>query len=125
MGVMNTVFGYGGEMGDYATNQVQGITNSKEAIAGLKLYKELYSFCPPDWSKTFFQAANQAFTNGQVAMSMNFFAFFPALANPATNKYAKETGYFAMPAGPTRKRLAALVGPGGSIVGVFMKREHA
>ena len=30
MGVMNTIFGYGGEMGDYATNQVEGITNSKE-----------------------------------------------------------------------------------------------
>ncbi len=124
MGVMNTVFGYGGEMGDYATNQVQGITNSKDSIAGLKLYKELYSFCPPDWSKTFFQEANQAFTNGQVAMSMNFFAFFPALANPATNKYAKETGYFAMPAGPTGKRFAALGGQGLSIVSYSKKRDQ-
>src|SRR6201987_893574 len=100
MGIMNTIFGYGGDMGDYATNQVEGITNSKESIEGLKLYKELYGFCPPDWSKTFFQEANQAFANGQVAMSMNFFAFFPALANSATNKYANVTVYFSLPTGP-------------------------
>ena len=124
MGVMNTIFGYGGEMGDYATNHVQGITNSKESVEGLKLYKDLYGFCPPDWSKTFFLEANQAFTNGQAAMSMNFFAFFPALANEATNKYAKVTGYFAMPAGPTGKRFAALGGQGLSIVSYSKKRDQ-
>ena len=124
MGIMNTIFGYGGEMGDYATNQVEGITNSKESIEGLKLYKELYGFCPPDWSKTFFLEANQAFANGQAAMSMNFFAFFPALANPATNKYANVTGYFAMPAGPTGKRFAALGGQGLSIVSYSKKRDE-
>ena len=37
----------------------------------------------------------QAITEGLAAMSMNFFAFFPALANPATNKNAKGTGFFA------------------------------
>jgi multiple sugar transport system substrate-binding protein len=68
--------------------------------------------------------ANQAFTNGQVAMSMNFFAFFPALANEATNKYAKVTGYFAMPAGPTGKRFAALGGQGLSIVSYSKKRDQ-
>src|SRR6266404_4421902 len=124
MGIMNTIFGYGGDMGDYATNQVEGITNSKESIEGLKLYKELYGFCPPDWSKTFFQEANQAFANGQAAMSMNFFAFFPALANPATNKYASVTGYFPMPAGPTGKRFAALGGQGLSIVSYSKKRDE-
>ncbi|HEY0791154.1 MAG TPA: extracellular solute-binding protein [Chthoniobacterales bacterium] len=123
MGVMNTVFGFGGDMGDYSTNKVEGITNSKEAIAGLKLYKELYGFCPPDWSKTFFQEANQAFSEGLVPMSMNFFAFFPALANPATNKYANVTGYFAMPEGPTGKRFAALGGQGLSIVSYSKKRD--
>ncbi len=125
MGIMNTIFGYGGEMGDYASNQVQGITNSKESIAGLKLYKELYGFTPPDWGKTFFLEANQAFTEGLVSMSMNFFAFFPALANPATNKYASGTGYFAMPEGPTGKRFAALGGQGISIVSYSKKRDES
>ena len=33
-------------------------------------------------------------------MSMNYFAFFPALVNEATNPNAKDTGFFANPAGP-------------------------
>ena len=36
-------------------------------------------------------------------MSMNFFAFFPALANPATNKNAKGTGFFANAGRPERQ----------------------
>src|SRR5438309_795342 len=62
MGTMKKVFGYGGEMGDYDTNQVEGMTNSKESVEGLKLYKELYKVCPPDCSKAFFLEASQAFT---------------------------------------------------------------
>ena len=45
-------------------------------------------------------------------MSMNFFAFFPALANPATNKNAKGTGFFANPAGPDRQALRGARRPG-------------
>ena len=52
----------------------------------------------------FFLEDNQAITEGLAAMSMNFFAFFPALANPATNKNAKGTGFFANPAGPAASR---------------------
>ena len=116
MGVENVIFSYGGELGDYATNKVAGIINSKENIEALNFYKKLYGYTPPDWGKTFFQEANQAMTEGLVAMSMNFFAFFPALANPATNKYAKQTGYFAMPKGPTGKQFAALGGQGISVI---------
>ena len=57
-------------------------------------------------------------------MSMNFFAFFPALANPATNKNAKGTGFFANPAGPGGKpRFAALGGQGVSVVSYSKKRD--
>jgi multiple sugar transport system substrate-binding protein len=39
---------------------------------------------------------------GQVAMSMNYFAFFPALVNPGTNPYYHDkTGFFPNPKGPT------------------------
>ena len=81
MGVENVIFSYGGELGDYATNKVAGIINSKQNIEALNFYKKLYGYTPPDWGKTFFQEANQAITEGLAAMSMNFFAFFPALAN--------------------------------------------
>jgi multiple sugar transport system substrate-binding protein len=121
MGAMNPIFAFGGELGDYGTNKV--LVNSKEAVAGLKFYRDLYAYTPPDWGKTFFQEANQAMTEGLVAMSMNFFAFFPALANPATNKYASATGYFAMPAGPSGKRFAALGGQGLSIVSYSKNKE--
>ena len=124
MGVENVLFSYGGELGDYATNKVAGIINSKENIEALNFYKKLYGYTPPDWGKTFFQEANQAMTEGLVAMSMNYFAFFPALANPATNKYAKQTGYFAMPKGPTGKQFAALGGQGISVV-TYSKNKEA
>ena len=116
MGVENVTFSYGADLGDFATYKVQGMINSKEAIEALKFYRKLYGFTPPDWGKTFFQEANQGITEGLVSMSMNFFAFFPALANPATNKYAKVTGYFAMPKGPSGKQFAALGGQGISVV---------
>ena len=64
------------------------------------MYKELYKFTPPGWGKTFFVEDNQAITEGLAAMSMNYFAFFPALLNESTNPNAKNTGFFANPAGP-------------------------
>jgi multiple sugar transport system substrate-binding protein len=125
MGVEQTIFSYGGDLGDYSTYKVDGISNSKEAIEGLKAYKELYKFTPPGWAKAFFLEDNQAITENLAAMSMNFFAFFPALANPATNPNAKGTGFFANPAGPTGKRFAALGGQGISIVSYSKKKEAA
>jgi multiple sugar transport system substrate-binding protein len=123
MGVEQTIFSYGGELGDYKTYKVDGIINSKNSIEGLKAYKDLYKFTPPGWGKVFFLENNQAITEGLAAMSMNYFAFFPALANPATNPHAKNTGFFANPAGPTGARFAALGGQGVSIVSYSKKRE--
>ncbi|HXW29877.1 MAG TPA: extracellular solute-binding protein [Xanthobacteraceae bacterium] len=125
MGVEQTIFSYGGELGNYATYKVNGIVNSKPAIAGLEAYRELYKFTPPGWGKAFFLEDNQAITEGLAAMSMNFFAFFPALANPTTNSHASGTGFFANPAGPTGAHFAALGGQGISIVSYSKKREAA
>ena len=58
---------------------------------------------------------NDDFISGQVAMVMNYFAFFPALANEGTNPFADVTGFFANPAGPDGERFAALGGQGMSI----------
>ena len=97
MGVEQTIFTYGGDLGDYATGKVDGIINSPENVEALELYRELYKFAPPNWGQAFFLENNQAFTEGLVAMTMNYFAFFPALANSATNPHADATGYFANP----------------------------
>src|SRR6476646_4077683 len=123
MGVEQTIFSFGGDLGDYSTYKVRGIVNSKQNIDAVKFYKELYKFTPPGWGKVFFLENNQAITEGLAAMSMNYFAFFPALANPATNPHAKGTGFFANPAGPTGARSAALGGQGISILSYSKKRD--
>jgi multiple sugar transport system substrate-binding protein len=114
MGFQNVFFSYGANWAD-ETNNVLGVVNSEQAVAALELYKELYSFAPPGLNNAFFAESNDAFINGQVAMAMNYFAFFPALANPEINPHAENTGYFAMPAGPDGERYAALGGQGISI----------
>ena len=116
MGVTNAMYSFGGNLGDYKTYAVDGILNSDKNVAALEAYKKLYGFTPPGWSKTFFVENNQAITEGLAAMSLNYFAFFPALVNPATNPHAEHTGFFANPAGPGGEQFAALGGQGVSIV---------
>lgn len=123
MGIESTIFSYGGELGDYATYKVDGILNSPQNAEAVEMYKQLYGFTPPNWAKTFFQESNQAITENLAAMSLNFFAFFPALANKASNPNADVTGYFANPAGPGGAQHAALGGQGISIVSYSKKQE--
>jgi multiple sugar transport system substrate-binding protein len=125
MGYENALFSFGGDLGDYSTYQVEGIVNSPEAVAALEAYQELYQFTPPNWGKVFFQEDNQAITEGLAAMSMNYFAFFPALANPAANPHADVTGYFANPKGPGGAQHAALGGQGVSIISYSENQDEA
>jgi multiple sugar transport system substrate-binding protein len=114
MGFQNPFFAYGGNWYDETFNTL-GVVNSEGAVQALELYKELYSFAPPGTNNAFFAEMNDVFINGQAAMIMNYFAFFPALANSELNPYANVTGYFSMPAGPDGQRFAALGGQGISI----------
>ena len=125
MGVESVLFSYGGDLGDYASYKVDGILNSEENVKALELYRDLYEFTPPNWGKTFFQESNQAITENLAAMAMNFFAFFPALNNPASNPNAENTGYFANPAGPDGQQHAALGGQGISVVSYSNNQEEA
>jgi multiple sugar transport system substrate-binding protein len=125
MGFENALFSFGGELGDPTTYKVDGIINSDKAVAALDAYKELYKFTPPGWAKTFFAENNQAITEGLAAMSMNYFAFFPALINESSNPHAKNTGFFANPAGPGGDQFAALGGQGISIVSYSQNQEEA
>ena len=125
MGVENAIFSYGGELGDFEAYKVDGILNSEANVNALNDYKKLYSYTPPGWAKTFFVENNQAITEGLAAMSMNYFAFFPALLNESTNPHAANTGFFANPAGPTGAQHAALGGQGISIVSYSENQEEA
>ena len=125
MGLEQTIFTYGGDLGDYTNNTVEGILNSDKNVEALKAYRKLYTFTPPNWTQSFFAENNQAFTEGLVAMNMNFFAFFPALANEATNPFAKTTGYFANPPGPNGDQHAALGGQGISVISYSKNQEES
>jgi multiple sugar transport system substrate-binding protein len=125
MGVEQTIFTWGGDLGDYANKKVDGVLNSPQNVEALEAYRKLYTFTPPNWTQAFFAENNQAFTEGLVAMVMNYFAFFPALANPATNPHADATGYFANPPGPNGDQHAALGGQGISIITYSPNQEEA
>ncbi len=123
------IWSFGGELGDYSTYKVDGLLNSEGAIAGIKYYHELFKFVPPGFGDAFYVKCNDTFTAGIVPMACNYLAFFPALANEATNPYASDTGYFACPPqkGPDGKvrQFAALGGQGASVVTYSKKQDLA
>jgi multiple sugar transport system substrate-binding protein len=116
MGFENMMFSWGGKW-QAADNTVEGVINSPEVVEALQFYRDLYDCCQvPGLNNAFYTETNDAMIGGQAAMIMNYFAFFPALANPSTSPYAESTGYFANPAGPTGIRKAALGGQGLSVI---------
>jgi multiple sugar transport system substrate-binding protein len=123
------IWSFGGELGDYSTYKVDGLLNSEGAIAGITYYRELFRYVPPGFGDAFYVKCNDAFTAGIVPMSCNYLAFFPALANEATNPYAADTDYFACPPqkGPDGKtrQYAALGGQGASVVTYSKKKDLA
>ena len=127
MGVENTMFSWGGDWKDPATNQVMGVVNSDENVEALQAYGELYACCQvPGLSNAFYTETNDAMIGGQAAMIMNYFAFFPSLASPSVSPYADNTGFFPNPKGPYGDQGAALGGQGTSIVAyISPERQEA
>lgn len=114
MGFEQLLWAWGGSYCD-SSFKVDGVLNSKEGVQALEFYKDLAKFMPPDSTHFYHKECLNAFTNGQVAMSMNFFALMPPLTDAKQNKHAAQTGYFAMPAGPSGKAFASLGGQAFSI----------
>jgi multiple sugar transport system substrate-binding protein len=127
MGVESVLFSYGVDWWD-KKNNAKGMVDSKEAIAAVQLYHDLYqNFSPPGLSNAFFPEMNDAFVNGKAAMMMNYFAFLPAVTNQKLNpKYWDKSGYFVNPAGPKGHQFAALGGQGISVLAYISKdRQQA
>ena len=60
---------------------MEGYVNSPAAVEALEFYKALYECCtPPGHSDAYMVANLDAYKSGQVAMQMNWFAFFPGIA---------------------------------------------
>ncbi len=113
MGVENAMFP-GAACGRTANNKVMGMVNARRGHRRPCSTTRTCTECcqGPGLSNAFYTETNDAFISGQVAMTMNYFAFLPALANPDTDPYAAGTGFFANPAGPTGEYGAALGGQG-------------
>ena len=103
--------------------EIQGFTNSANAVKALEFYKDLYkTTTPPGHSNAYMSENLDVYKSGQVAMQMNFIAFFPGIAKDPAVGGAK-SGFFANPVGSTKG--ATLGGQGISVVKYSDKQDMA
>lgn len=102
---------------------MQGAVNGPDAVAGLEFYKELYKTAtPPGYTDSYMGESLDAFKSGQVAMAMNWFAFFPGLyADPDTG--GDKIDFFVNP--PQKIAASTLGGQGISVVAYSDKQDQA
>ncbi len=105
------------------TSTIDGFVNSPKAITALKAYRELYECCsPPKHNNSYMLSNLESYKTEQVAMHMNFFAFFPGIhKDPVVG--GDKTGYFSNP--EHHAVASTLGGQGASIVAHSEKRELA
>lgn len=113
-------FKYENEQGSY---DMEGAVNSPEAVEALEYYKELYKCCtPPGYTDSYMEQSLDAFKSGQVAMAMNWFAFFPGLyADPDVG--GDKIGFFVNPG--QNVAASTLGGQGISVVAYSDKQDAA
>jgi len=116
MGVTNAMYNYGFEYDNpKKPYDMKGFVNSPGAVKGLEVYKELYKCCQPaGLTNAYMSEGLDAFKSGQVAMQMNWFAFFPGLYKDP-NVGGDKIGFFVNPAGPYGQ-FSQLGGQGISVV---------
>ena len=124
MGVTNVLYDWGFEYENpKKPYDMKGFVNSPDAVKGLEFYKALYKCCTaPGLSNAYMGEGLDAFKSGQVAMQMNFFAFWPGLYKDPTVGGAK-IGFFANPA--EKKHFTQLGGQGISVVSYSPNRDSA
>ena len=122
MGVTNALYNYGFEyQNPKKPYQMEGFVNSPGAVKGLELYKEIYKCCTaPGMTNAYMGEGLDAFKSGQVAMQMNFFAFWPGLHKEMGDA---KIGFFSTPAGT--KHFTQLGGQGLSVVAYSDNRDEA
>jgi multiple sugar transport system substrate-binding protein len=125
MGVANALYPFGFQyQNPQRPYQMEGFVNSAGAVRGLEFYRELYRCCtPPGYSNSYMQEGLDAFKSGQVAMQMNWFAFFPGLFKDE-NVGGNRIGFFVNP-GQDGRRGSQLGGQGISVVSYSPNREAA
>lgn len=124
MGVTNALYAYGFQYENpKKPYDLEGFTNSPAAIKALEFYKDLYkTITPPGHSNAYMSENLDVYKSGQVAMQMNFIAFFPGIAKDP-DVGGEKSGFFVNPMGTTKG--AQLGGQGISVVKYSNKREMA
>ncbi|MCE2985643.1 MAG: ABC transporter substrate-binding protein [Burkholderiales bacterium] len=124
MGVNNVLYPFGFQYQDpKKPYQMDGIVNSADAVQGLEFYKSLYKCCTaPGQTNAYMSEGLDAFKSGQVAMMMNWFAFFPGL-HKDPNVGGDKIGFFANPSAKTKG--VQLGGQGISVVSYSANRNEA
>jgi multiple sugar transport system substrate-binding protein len=124
MGVTAAMYSWGLQYDDpKKPYSMAGFTNSKATVEALDFYKSLYKCCtPPGYTNAYMQEGLDAFKSGQVAMQMNWFAFFPGLFKDE-KVGGNKIGFFVNP----RQNVAAstLGGQGISVVSYSPNRNEA
>lgn len=124
MGVSNFLYPYGFKYDDAKKPySMEGIVNSPDAVKGLEAYKALFKCCtPPGYSNAYMQEGLDAFKSGQVAMQMNWFAFFPGLYKDP-NVGGDKIGFFVNPG--EKVHASQLGGQGMSVVSYSPNQAEA
>jgi multiple sugar transport system substrate-binding protein len=124
MGVTNVLypmgFKYENPKQPYA---MEGFVNSADAVRGLEFYKTLYKgSTPPGLTNAYMTEGLDAFKSGQVAMMMNWFAFFPGLYKDP-NVGGDKIGFFVNPS--DKGKGSQLGGQGISVVSYSPNKAEA
>src|SRR6201987_4292825 len=124
MGVTNALYDWGFQYDNpKKPYQMQGFVNSPDAVKGLEFYKSLYKSCTaPGISNAYMSEGLDAFKSGQVALQMNFFAFFPGLYKDP-NVGGDKIAFFSNPAATTQA--TQLGGQGISVVSYSKNQGEA
>jgi multiple sugar transport system substrate-binding protein len=124
MGATSALYSWGFQYDDpKKPYRMDGFVNSKEAAEALEFYKSLYKCCtPPGHSDAYMQENLDSYKSGQVAMMMNWFAFFPGIAKDPGVGGAK-TGFFVNP--KQKVDASTLGGQGISVVSYSDKKDLA
>ena len=124
MGVNNVLYPMGFAYQDpkkpYA---MDGFVNSADSIRALEYYTSLYkNTTAPGLTNSYMGEGLDTFKSGQVAMMMNWFAFFPGL-NKDPNVGGAKIGYFANPTDKTKG--VQLGGQGISVVSYSANKNES
>jgi len=124
MGVTSALYPWGFKYQDPdEPYQMEGYVNSPESVEALEFYKELYECCTPPGHADAYMVANlDAYKSGQVAMQMNWFAFFPGILKDP-NVGGEKSGFFVNP--PQNVEASVLGGQGISVVSYSDKKDLA